>query len=134
MAGRGLPGAPLETPNPSVSWEEGESEGEEGVAGPEKNSPLWEGCWRLLEAIFRWKNEVKSLLAALRVVVVALESLLGCSWPFLVVLGAVLGDLGPLLVRFLPLLARLEAVFRGILGLSWGFFRRFWGGWGSQKR
>ena len=40
MAGRRLPRAPLETPNPSGSWEEGESEGEEGVADPEKDSPL----------------------------------------------------------------------------------------------
>ena len=31
------------TPNPSGSWEEGESEGEEGVARPEKDSPLL-GC------------------------------------------------------------------------------------------
>ena len=40
MAGRRLlPRAPLESPNPSGSWEEGESEGEEGVARPGKDSP-----------------------------------------------------------------------------------------------
>ena len=40
MAGRRLlPRAPLESPNPSGSWEEGESEGEEGVAHPEKYPP-----------------------------------------------------------------------------------------------
>ena len=59
-----------------------------------------------LGAVFARGNEVKWLLAALGVVLVALGLFLGCSSPSLGDLGSVLGG--------------LEA----ILGLSWGAFGR----------
>ena len=55
--------------NQSGSWEEGESEGEEGVADPEKYSPLAGGFWRVrvhvrvaLEAAFSVARRVQDRL------------------------------------------------------------------------
>ena len=73
---------------------------------------------RALGSIFHRGNEVKSLLAALGVVLVALGSLLWRSRPFLVVLGAVLGDLGPLLAALGWSWSSWVAL-GAILGRSW---------------
>ena len=84
----------------------------------------------LLEAVFLGKNEVKSLLAALGVVLVALGLLLA----FLVrsrgglerscaSLGALLAALGGVLGRSL-----------GHLGAVLALLGRLWGAWGSHKR
>ena len=65
-------------------------------------------------------NEVKSILAALCLILVALGSLLGRSWPFLFVLESLLGGLGSLLGR--P---------GAVLGRSWGGLGASWGGFGA---
>ena len=64
-------------------------------------------------------------MAALGVVLVALGSLLGCSWPFLFVLGAVLSDLG----RSWGGLGRSSAALRR----SWGGLGAVWGRLGGAK-
>ena len=74
-----------------------------------------------LGGVFARGNEVKSLLAALVVVLVALVSLLGRSWPFLVVLGAVFDR-------------SWEVLGRSWNGLwpSWAVLRRSWSGLGPS--
>ena len=110
MAGRRLPGAPLEQPNPSGGGVRGEGRG----GGPEKETPSLGGLLGFkifVEASWR-------LLAALGVVLVALGSAwcsLGLSWSFLgrswasrgalfgtlgALFGAVLGHLGAVVGRF----------------------------------
>jgi len=79
-----------------------------------------------LGGVFARGNEVKSLLAALVVVLVALVSLLGRSWPFLVVLGAVFDRSWEVLGRswngLWPSWAVLERswIVLGRLGAVWG--------------
>ena len=103
----------------------------EGVWGREgAGIALHQRLADFFEAVFLGKNEVKSLLAALGVVLVALGLLLA----FLVrsrgglerscaSLGALLAALGGVLGRSL-----------GHLGAVLALLGRLWGAWGSQKR